>query len=254
MLAVLSPAKKLDFTEPPAEIPTSRPRFAADAGVLIAELRKKTVSEVAGLMRLSDQLATLNHQRYGTFDLGGADTGADRKQAVLAFAGDTYVGLDAGTLSIDDLTYAGDHLRILSGLYGVLRPLDLIQPYRLEMGTKLGTSRGSTLYEFWGSAIAEALDADLGGGGVVLNLASAEYVKAIDTDALAATVITPTFKETRDGVAKVIGLVAKRSRGSMARWVIQERVEDPADLSSFDVGGYTFDAAGSGPHAPVFVR
>ncbi len=254
MLAVLSPAKKLDFTPPPAGIAASHPRFGEDTALLIGELRSKSVAEVASLMRLSDALATLNHERYATFDLDGNDAEAERKQAALAFAGDTYVGLDAGSLDAADLTFADDHLRILSGLYGVLRPLDLIQPYRLEMGTRLATSRGASLYDFWGSTIARALDADLGGEGAVLNLASAEYAKAIDRTVLTTEIVTPTFKETRDGVPKVIGLIAKRSRGAMARWMITERITDPADLPEFDVGGYAYDPAASTPQAPVYIR
>ncbi len=254
MLAVLSPAKRLDFEPLPPRVPRSLPRFSADTAKLIAELRTKSIAEVAALMGLSDSLASLNHARYAEFEVDDADPQPERKQAILAFAGDTYAGLDAASLDDDDLSWAQDHLRILSGLYGVLRPFDLIQPYRLEMGTKLPTERGRTLYDFWGRSIAEALDEDTGSDGVVVNLASAEYAKAIDRDALSARVVTPVFREIRDGTPKVIGLVAKRSRGSMARWLVRERVEDPADLPSFDVGGYAFDAAASAPDAPVFIR
>ncbi|NND84787.1 MAG: peroxide stress protein YaaA, partial [Acidimicrobiia bacterium] len=197
---------------------------------------------------------TLNHERYATFDLDGSDTEAERKQAVLAFAGDTYLGLDAGTLDAEDLAYAGEHLRILSGLYGVLRPTDAIQPHRLEMGTKLATDRGDRLYAFWGTKIADSLSADLGRDRVLLNLASVEYASSIDRTALDARVITPKFMEVRDGTPKVISFVAKKSRGARARWMRQERPTSGDDLPSFDVGGYAYDPALSAADEPVFTR
>ena len=254
MLAVLSPAKKLDFSPAPDGTPATTPRFLTDTAELVGMLRGMSVSELAGLMSLSDNLATLNHERYATFDLDGADADADRKQAVLAFAGDTYVGLDAPTLDADDLAYAGDHLRILSGLYGVLRPTDVIQPHRLEMGTKLATDRGDRLYDFWGTKIADALADDMGADRVLVNLASVEYASSIDRDALGARVITPKFMEVRDGTPKVISFVAKKSRGAMARWMVQERVDSPDDLPSFDVGGYAYDESLSTEDEPVFTR
>lgn len=253
MLAVLSPAKKLDFSPAPDGVAVTEPRFLDDTAELVGTLRGLSVSELAGLMSLSDNLATLNHERYATFDVDGSDDDAERKQAVLAFAGDTYVGLDAPTLDADDLTYAADHLRILSGLYGVLRPTDAIQPHRLEMGTKLATDRGDRLYAFWGTRIAERLAEDMGDDRVLLNLASVEYASSIDRDALDARVVTPKFMEVRDGKPKVISFVAKKSRGAMARWMLQER---PAvdDLTSFDVGGYAYEESLSSEDEPVFTR
>ncbi|UCG41219.1 MAG: peroxide stress protein YaaA [Acidimicrobiia bacterium] len=252
MLAVLSPAKKLDFSAAPEGVPMTEPRFLDDTAELVGVLRGKSVSELAGLMSLSDNLATLNHERYATFDLD-SDPDAERKQAVLAFAGDTYVGLDAPSLTAEDLAYADGHLRILSGLYGVLRPTDLIQPHRLEMGTKLATDRGDRLYAFWGPKIAERLSEDLGDDRVLLNLASVEYASSIDRDALDARVITPKFMEVRDGTPKVISFVAKKSRGAMARWMLQER-PGVDDLTSFDVGGYAFDESFSSEDEPAFIR
>lgn len=254
MLAVVSPAKKMDFDAADPALPASRPDFPEDTDILAETARGLSRSELQQLMKLSDKLAELNHQRFKAFS---STPGEDEtKQAVLAFSGDTYTGLDAGTLDADDLAWAQDHLRILSGLYGVLKPLDRIQPYRLEMGRKLTNPRGGDLYAFWGTKLANALDAALEShqAPVVVNLASNEYFKAANAKAMKARVITPVFKEEQDGVLKMIGLFAKRARGMMARYIIVNRLEDPEGLKDFTEGGYKFQPGLSSDDEWVFVR
>ncbi len=240
MLAVISPAKKLKFDEPPVDLPVSEPEFLSDTHELASVCRKLTRADLRAMMKISDALADLNHQRFQTFSTSPSET--QTRPAVLAFAGDTYTGLDAPSLDKADLNYAQDHLRILSGLYGLLRPLDLIQPYRLEMGRKLKTKRGETLYAFWGDRLAKALDARLANHKhpVLINLASHEYFRAVEAKALKARVITPVFKEFKNDQYKVIGLFAKRARGAMARYMIKHRLEDPQDLQRFAEDGYRF--------------
>jgi cytoplasmic iron level regulating protein YaaA (DUF328/UPF0246 family) len=205
-------------------------------------------------MNLSDALTELNHTRYEQYSTPFTPDNA--KQAVFMFRGDTYVGLDADTLSKDDLTYAQSRLNILSGLYGLLRPLDLIQPYRLEMGSKLGTRRGKDLYEFWGSRLTDACNAVTASHGnrTVVSLASNEYIKAIRPQSLDGPLVTCHFKEMRDGAPKTIGLVAKKARGRMARFMVQSRVEDPEDLKAFGEDGYAFAPELSTDEDLVFVR
>ena len=225
MLAVISPAKKLDFeTTLPGLTPTT-PRLVDDTATLAARARRLKRGEIARLMDLSEALTELNFQRYQA--LSDAPEEAATRPAVLAFAGDTYVGLDAPALSRDDLAHAQDHLRILSGLYGLLRPLDRIQPYRLEMGTRLSTRRGPDLYAFWGDRLARMLDQDLAdhAAPIVVKLASLEYFKAVDMKALRASVLSCVFKEERGGTAKVISFAAKRARGAMARFMIVNRID-----------------------------
>lgn len=252
MLVVLSPAKSLDFDPAPADLPDTAPQLAADTAVLAERARSLTPADLKRLMNISDSLADLNHARFQSF--GRPRRGDTAKQAALAFAGDTYTGLRAGELSKDDLAWAQDHLRILSGLYGLLRPLDLIEPYRLEMGTKLDTERGKDLYAFWGDRIARALDAALEGHAhrVVVNCASEEYFKA--TRGLSARVVTPVFREEKDGKSRVIGLMAKRARGMMARYIVTNRLEDPEALKRFDEAGYRFRPEGSDDSTFVFTR
>ncbi len=254
MLAVLSPAKSLDFSPPPADLALTDPAFPAQTGQLAAIARGLSAAELARLMGISDALATLNRDRFQAF---AANPGRDAvKQAVLCFSGDTYVGLDAGTLPRPALLRAQDRLRILSGLYGLLRPLDGIQPYRLEMGTRLATPAGTGLYAFWGDRITDALAqaADATGARAVINLASQEYFKAVRHKRLGIPVITPVFKEQRGATAKVIGFSAKRARGMMARHIIEHDLTDPADLIGFRVAGYRYVADQSDPTAPVFIR
>ncbi|MAC82030.1 MAG: hypothetical protein CML66_28715 [Rhodobacteraceae bacterium] len=252
MLVVVSPAKRLDWAERAVEM--TAPEFEADAQRLAKTMRNLSLKDLKGLMSLSDDLAKLNRDRFKAF----SDTPApeDLRPAALCFAGDTYQGLDASSLEAEEMAWAQDHLRILSGLYGVLRPLDAIQAYRLEMGSRLKTRRGKSLYDYWRDGPAKALKAQAGAMGTdtLVNCASQEYFGAVDLKALGLTVITPTFLEDKDGEQKIVSFFAKRARGSMARFVIQNRLTDAAGLADFDYGGYRFDADRSSPEKPVFVR
>lgn len=254
MLAVVSPAKKLDFEPLTRPIGYSDPTFPDETMELVKSARKLNRSALQRLMKLSDKLTDLNHQRFKAF----TDTPQPDhvKQAVMAFAGDTYVGLDAASLNEDDLVYAQDHLRIISGLYGLLRPLDVIQPYRLEMGSRLKNPRGADLYQFWGDQLANALDETVGKHRfpVIINVASNEYFKAAKAKSVQARIITPIFKEIKNGEARTLGLFAKRARGSLARYMIQNRVEDPEGLKSFDLGGYQYRDDLSEENTWVFTR
>ncbi|MFA7438694.1 peroxide stress protein YaaA [Castellaniella sp.] len=255
MLMVLSPAKKLDFDSPLRVTAHTQPLFLEQANELVGHLQGLGPAGLARLMKLSDALAELNAQRYAGWvrqpDLQHA------RQAVLAFDGDVYAGLQAHTLDGQQLAWAQDHLALLSGLYGVLRPLDLIQPHRLEMGTRLKTGRGAHLYAWWGAQITEALNRRLDGlpgERVLLNLASAEYFKAVQVPLLQARVIECVFQDLKDGVWKVIGIRAKRARGLMARYVIQRQPESPEQLCDFTAEGYAWDAANSDDARLVFRR
>jgi uncharacterized protein len=254
MLILISPAKNLDYSPPAMEVERTSPRQTGEITALSKVTRKLSRAQVAKLMHLSDKLADLNWQRFQAFDptLNGEDT----LQAALAFNGDVYQGLSARTLTIADLDWAQHHLRILSGLYGVLRPLDAIAPYRLEMGTRLKTSRGNSLYEFWGPRLSKVLNGDLPTNAepVVINLASTEYFGAVDKKALKARVITCHFKEIKDGEARVLSFYAKKARGMMARFAIENRIEQPEGLKAFSSGGYAFDASASKPDDWVFTR
>ncbi len=254
MLTLLSPAKKLNFDEPATALEPTAPRLMTDTVELAKVAKKQSPDDLKRLMHISDALAELNADRFKAFDLKGKAN--DTKPAGLAFDGDVYWGLDANGLSDDDLAYAQDHLRILSGLYGVLRPLDSIQAYRLEMGTKLATKRGKSLYDFWGSGIADALQSDLEGHGdtTIVNLASNEYFKAVDRKALGKPVITAKFLNVKDGKARALMYYAKFARGLMARWIVQNRVERAADLRDFDVEGYRLDKKASSETELVFSR
>ena len=254
MLIVLSPAKALDY-ETPATIAThTKPQFTAEAAELIAVLKARSPAQVAELMDLSDKLAQLNVARYAAWS--PRFTKNNSKQAVLAFNGDVYEGLDAPSLSAEDLDWAQAHLVILSGLYGALRPLDWMQPYRLEMGTALATARGKDLYAFWGDRLAAYLDGRLAGQpeGVVLNLASQEYFKSVRRKALKARVVECVFEDWKAGQWKVISFFAKRARGLMARLAIRTRATSPDQLKGFDAEGYAFDARASDEERLVFRR
>jgi cytoplasmic iron level regulating protein YaaA (DUF328/UPF0246 family) len=254
MLALVSPAKKLDFNELDRPRPHSTAVFAKETKALVATARKLSQTELQRLMKLSDNLSELNHKRFKSF---AAESSVDNaKQAALAFAGDTYTGLQAASLGDADLAYAQDHLRILSGLYGLLRPLDLIQPYRLEMGRRLANPRGADLYDFWGDKLAKAIDSLVADHEtpVVVNLASNEYFKAARAKSLKARVITPAFKEVKDGEARVIGMFAKQARGAMARFMIKNRIETPEGLQAFKEGGYAYKAKLSSADDWVFTR
>ncbi|MET4101346.1 cytoplasmic iron level regulating protein YaaA (DUF328/UPF0246 family) [Roseovarius sp. MBR-78] len=249
MLVVVSPAKKLDMT--PAEgITPTQPAFRAEAEDLAQVARGLDTKGLQDLMKISESLARLNMDRFAAFGT------MDAKPAALAFAGDTYQGLEAGSLDPDEMAFAQDHLRILSGLYGVLRPLDAIEPYRLEMGSRLATSRGRTLYDYWGDRIARALNAQAAelGSDVLVNCASQEYFGAVDQAALGLRVITPVFMEERGGAPKIVSFYAKRARGAMARFIIHNRLVDPEALTDFDTGGYAHAPDLSATDRPVFLR
>ncbi|GHF41646.1 peroxide stress protein YaaA [Seohaeicola zhoushanensis] len=252
MLVVISPAKRLDWTE--RDVAMTTPDFAEDAVRLAKTARGLTLEALRALMGLSADLARLNRDRFR--DFAEAPEGGSTRPAALAFAGDTYQGLDAASLDAEEMAWAQEHLRILSGLYGILRPLDAIQPYRLEMGSRLKTRRGANLYDYWRDAPAKALraQAEALGTDVLVNCASQEYFGAVDLKALKLRVVTPVFLEDKDGKASVVSFFAKRARGAMARYVIQHRLTDPAALADFDSGGYALDREQSTPDRPVFVR
>ncbi len=254
MLALISPAKKLDFSDLAVDLPHSQPRFLEDSEELVESVRKLSRAELQRLMKLSDKLTELNFRRFRAFSTPFST--ANARQAVLVFNGDTYVGLDAKTLSADDLAFAQNHLRILSGLYGMLRPLDLIQPYRLEMSRRLNTARGADLYQFWGDRLAGAIDEAAAGDrqAAVINLASNEYFKAARRKQMKSRVITPVFKEVKNGEARILGLFAKRARGMMARYMIVNRLKLPEDLKSFTDGGYAWQAHLSDDDTWVYTR
>ena len=253
MLIVLSPAKRLDFTEAEASVPATAPRFADDTANLSKTTRRLTRADLRRLMSISDTLADLNRERFKAFDPEATDAGV---QAAFAFAGDVYEGLKARDLDGPALEWAQDHLRILSGFYGLLRPLDRIQPYRLEMGVRLKTRRGASLYDFWGDRISKCLNADAEGqtDPTLVNLASQEYFGAVDAKALKLPVVTPHFRESRDGESRMISFFAKKARGGMARFAIDERIEKTADLKAFDRDGYAFDKAASTEADWIFTR
>ncbi|WP_321389127.1 peroxide stress protein YaaA [Emcibacter sp.] len=240
MLVIVSPAKKLDYETDINVKDWTEPEYLEDSQELIKTARKLTRSDIGGLMKISDQLADLNYRRFHDFSV--PFNPANARPAIYAFKGDTYVGLDAETLSKEDLKFAQDHLRILSGLYGLLRPLDLMQAYRLEMGSRLQNPRGRNLYEFWGNTLSEGINEALAGDKepVLVNCASQEYFKAVKPKALKTRVITPVFKQVKEGHARSLGMMAKRARGMMARYVIQNRIKDPEELKKFDMDGYKF--------------
>ncbi|EJE54869.1 hypothetical protein PMI14_00222 [Acidovorax sp. CF316] len=255
MLFLLSPAKSLDYETPlPPDLPHTLPQFVPQSKDLIKVLREKSHQDIATLMSLSDPLAALNVARYQAWKPRFTDTNS--RQALLAFNGDVYEGLDARTLGSEDLQWAQDHVCILSGLYGLLRPLDRMQPYRLEMGTRLATEAGSNLYQFWGDRIARHLNTRLRADTtpVVVNLASQEYFKAVDTKALKARVVECVFEDWKGGIYKIISFHAKRARGLMARYAVTQRIATPHGLQGFGLEGYTFAPAASQPERLVFRR
>lgn len=256
MLAVLSPAKSLDFD---SALPTrkhSEPRLMSQSSGLIEIMCTKTPADIAQLMHISDELAHLNATRYQDFTT--AHDPGNARPAVFAFAGDVYQGLDAASFDARDITEAQKSIRILSGLYGLLRPLDLIQPHRLEMGTRLASSRGRSLYDWWGTQVTDLLRRDLDtspGPDVLINLASNEYFKVLDTARLGARVISPRFEDRdKNGEPRVVSFYAKRARGTMAAWLVRERARTPSKLLEFDGDGYVFDEERSTKSQPVFVR
>jgi len=254
MFCVVSPAKKLDYDTPFADLPHTTSVFLEDTEELHQTCKGLSRADLSRLMKISDALAELNYARFQGFQTPFSPDNA--KHAALAFSGDTYVGLDAKSLSADDMAYAQDHFGILSGFYGLLRPLDLMQPYRLEMGTKLDNSRGASLYAFWGAQIATRINELTEGHGdrALINCASNEYFKAVDKKALAGPVITPVFKEIKSGVAKTIGLMAKRARGAMARYIIQNKIDQAEGIKDFTTDGYSFRPDLSKGNDWVFTR
>ncbi|WP_394559583.1 peroxide stress protein YaaA [Aquipseudomonas alcaligenes] len=254
MLLVISPAKTLDYDTPPATARFTQPQFLDHAQELIGQLRQMSPQQIGELMHLSDKLSALNVARYGSWHPDF--TPANAKQALLAFKGDVYTGLAAEDFAEADFDFAQKHLRMLSGLYGVLRPLDLMQPYRLEMGTKLANARGNNLYDFWGERISGWLNEALAeqGDDILLNLASNEYFGAVKRKALNARIIDTEFKDLKNGQYKIISFYAKKARGLMARYVIKERISDPEQLKAFDYQGYRYSAEQSKPDSLVFLR
>ena len=258
MLFLISPAKALDYETPATTPRFTQPDFLDQSAELIAILRERSPAQIAELMSLSDALASLNAARYEQWSRPFSPDNA--KQAVLAFNGDVYEGLDACSLTPEELDWAQDRLRILSGLYGVLRPLDLMQAYRLEMGTRLANPRGKNLYEFWGERITEELnrllarEEDAGRERVLVNLASDEYFKSVKPRKLAGRIVTPVFEDWKGGRYKIISFYAKRARGLMSRYVICNRVDEVEALQGFDAEGYAFAADASDADTLVFRR
>jgi len=254
MLIVLSPAKSLDYKTPAKVKAPTLPEFVSESAKLIADLKKLSPQEVANLMGLSDQLAALNVGRYR--DWSKKFTEENSKPAIYAFDGDVYDGFDVKTLDVKAIAFAQDHIRILSGLYGALRPLDLMQPYRLEMGTSLKNARGKDLYAFWGERVTDSLKQVLEQQKkpVLLNLASEEYFKVLQAKNLDCPVISPIFQDGKDGKYKIISFYAKRARGLMARYVVENRITDAADLKGFNLDGYKYVPSESKPEKPLFRR
>jgi cytoplasmic iron level regulating protein YaaA (DUF328/UPF0246 family) len=255
MLIVLSPAKSLDYETPVKVKKSTLPDFVADSAKLIADLKTLSPQAVAKLMSLSDPLAALNVGRFR--DWSSKFTEKNSKPAIFAFNGDVYEGFDAASLNSKAIDFAQDHVRILSGLYGLLRPLDLMQPYRLEMGTAFKNARGKDLYAFWGDRITSAVKQQLASqkkNPFLLNLASEEYFKVLQPKELGFPVIAPVFQDAKDGKYQIISFYAKRARGLMARFAVENRITDPADLRDFNLEGYRFSVAESKPDRPVFRR
>ncbi|MEE3359084.1 MAG: peroxide stress protein YaaA [Pseudomonadota bacterium] len=252
MLVVISPAKRLDWAE--RQVDMTEPAFGEDAMRLAKTMRNLTLGDLKGLMDLSDDLAKLNRDRFKSY---AAEPDADAvRPAALAFAGDTYQGLEAASLDDDEMAWAQEHLRILSGLYGVLRPLDAIQQYRLEMGSRLKTRRGKSLYDYWGDDLAKALNAQAEeiGANVLVNCASQEYFGAVPVKTLKMKVVTPQFFEDKNGTPKIVSFYAKKARGAMARYIIQNRITSSESLLDFDIGGYVYSPELSTEDKPAFLR
>ena len=254
MLSVISPAKTLDFETPPTTTKVTQPDFLKQSQALIDILRDYSPQQISELMGISDKLAGLNAARFEEWQ--PPFTLSNAKPAAQAFQGDVYTGLQAESFSEAENRYAQSHLRILSGLYGLLRPLDLIQPYRLEMGTKLSNNACKDLYAYWKPTLTPALNEAIAESGskVLVNLASNEYFKAVDVRQLDARVITPVFKDEKNGTFKIISFYAKKARGLMSAWLIQQQINEPDQLKSFDEAGYRFDASASQGDTFVFTR
>jgi len=254
MLIVVSPAKTLDYDTPPKTKTFTIPDYLDDSAELIHRMREFSALDISELMHVSSKIAELNFDRFEAWNKNFTEKNA--KQAVLAFKGDVYTGLDAESFTAKDFQFAQKHFRMLSGLYGLLRPLDLMQPYRLEMGTKLSTDRGKNLYEFWGSKVTEGLNAQLKKikSDKLINLASNEYFKVVKPKELKGEIITPAFKELKNGDYKMIGVYAKKARGLLSRYIIKNQLSDIEDIKSFDIDGYKFNKKLSRDNNWVFTR
>jgi len=254
MLILVSPAKTLDYESPAPFTDNTQPLFLDDSQELIDQLKKLPPAKVGKLMSISDKLAKLNAQRYK--DWKQPLTAESAKQSLFAFQGDVYTGFDASTMKKNDVKFAQKHLRILSGLYGVLRPLDLMLPYRLEMGTKFVNKRGQNLYHFWGDSVTDVLNAELDNmkKPIVVNLASNEYFKVVNKNKLVTETISPVFKDKKNGEYKLISFYAKKARGMMARYIVDNRILKAADLQDFDTAGYKYNKKMSTDSEPVFTR
>jgi cytoplasmic iron level regulating protein YaaA (DUF328/UPF0246 family) len=254
MLMVISPAKTLDFETAAKTKVFTTPDFLTQSQQLIDQLQVLSPADISGLMSISDKLGSLNFDRFSQWHT--PFDSANAKQALLAFKGDVYTGLDADSFNSKDFTFAQKHLRILSGLYGLLRPLDLIQPYRLEMGTKFANKSGANLYQFWGGLITEAINNQLkkSKSDVLVNLASNEYFKSLQSKELNADIITPVFKDFKNGKYKIISFYAKKARGLMSAYVIKNRITEVEDIKAFDTDGYRYNVAMSTAREWVFIR
>ncbi|MGS2723559.1 peroxide stress protein YaaA [Porticoccus sp. GXU_MW_L64] len=254
MHIIISPAKTLDFETPAVANKHSQAEFLASSAKLIGELRQLAPQDISALMKVSDKIGQLNYDRFQSWKRPFTEKNA--KQALLAFKGDVYTGLDAESFTQHDFNWAQKHLRILSGLYGLLKPLDLIQPYRLEMGTKFANKGGKNLYEFWGDTLTDVLNKELATEKkpVLINLASNEYFKAVNTKSLNAEIITPAFKDYKNGQYKMISFYAKKARGLMSAYIIKNRLNNPDDIKNFDTAGYYFSPEQSKGNNWVFLR
>jgi cytoplasmic iron level regulating protein YaaA (DUF328/UPF0246 family) len=254
MITIISPAKTLDYKSEVQTKQYSQPDFLNDSKVLMNELRKLNPKDIVSLMKVNDEISNLNFERNLSWKT--PFTSDNAKQSLLAFKGQVYVGLDAKNLSEDDLLFAQNHLRILSGLYGILRPLDLMQAYRLEMGIPLKNPKGRNLYEFWGTKISDVINKELSNHKrkVLVNLASNEYYKVVKSKLIKADIITPVFKEDKGNEYKVVTVYAKTARGLMSRFIIQNRIEDPEEIKAFDTDGYLFNRDLSTEKEWVFIR
>jgi len=254
VLTLLSPAKSLDYESRPATRKSSQPRWMNESALLVETMESKRPEDLEAMMKISPALALVNHERFQ--DWTTEPTDGEVRQALLAFNGDVYRGLDVASFSERDFTYAQRHLRILSGLHGVLRPLDLIQPYRLEMGSRLPNVRGNDLYDFWSKIVTESLNEDLTGRSprVVINLASREYATVVDRELLNAPMVSPVFLDWNRGEYRIVAFFAKRVRGLMARWLIRDRVSSIKAIREFADEGYVFDPGRSTRTEPVFLR
>ncbi|GLR71115.1 peroxide stress protein YaaA [Agaribacter marinus] len=254
MLIVVSPAKNLDYTSDIPSLSTTEPRLTKQIETLVTRCKDLSPADLSSLMKISDKLATLNAERFNSFE--PLFTEKNSRAALFAFNGDVYAGLDAKSLEQSDLEFAQSHLRILSGLYGVLRPLDLMQAYRLEMGTKLDVAGAKNLYEFWGEKITSLLNEDLAAQGdkIIVNLASNEYFASVKKSTLDGNIVTPHFKDEKNGKYKIISFYAKKARGLMARYIIQNKLTTVSQLEKFDVDGYVFSVEESTDKDLVFKR